>query len=101
MYILDITYQIISSESAKQGTYHDQGYEHEGLEFDTIEELQGYIERNYYAIEFSSSDIHNLKQCIKSQAYASTVDPDIDYTTGHETYYSFHIERLNHLSLVS
>lgn len=80
-YYLDVTYQVISQESAEHGEYADSGYQHEDLEFDFLAAVALYI-KEHGGVEFSGSDWWN------------TVDPERDYATGDEIYYSFHPKNL-------
>jgi hypothetical protein len=78
-FILDVTYDIVSPKSAEQGDFEESGFEAQDLEFDSLPELALYIaERG--PVEGSGSYY--------------TVDPDIDYTNSHRTYYGFHIKLL-------
>jgi soluble cytochrome b562 len=77
------TYQIITPESAKEGDFSETGFEYEDQGFDSLYEMADEI-RNEGYVEPSDSGEPN-----KSTWY-TTVDPVRDYSTGEETYYSFH-----------
>lgn len=86
---VNIYFQTISPESASIGDFKDVG------EFDlisgySVKELYEFITRRSYSycsnyLEASSSKFH-------PGIWYSTVDPDIDYQSGIETYYTIHLE---------
>lgn len=87
---LDITYQIVTKQSAKQGDFEDQGFYEQDIEFDSIEELAEYIKDNCNGLEPSSSVFHK-------GIYYSSTDAEVDYNDGSETYYSYHVNNLTEL----
>ena len=83
----DVTFQTVTEESAEQGDFADQGYQEENNYVESFRELvdlvSEYPEPSYYPLNtYSYPD--NL--------WFSTVDPDVNYTTGENTYYSLHIK---------
>lgn len=80
MISVNITYQVISPESASNGDFHEQGFQAEDLQFnDRIEALE-YFNDKYGYYQDNGNDSY------------STSDPDTDLHTGHETYYSIHFD---------
>jgi hypothetical protein len=80
---IKISYQTVSPESAKEGDTSDQGWEdEEGENFESPEEAVYWLDKKGVA-EASSSQFH------PGIWYSSS--PDVDYGTGEETIYSFHI----------
>jgi hypothetical protein len=69
------TYEVITPESAEQGDAEERGFEYEDREFDTLWDMAQELRDN------GVSDSGN---------WFSTIDPERDYQTGAETYYSFH-----------
>jgi hypothetical protein len=82
-YTMSKTYEVITPESAEQGDAEERGFEYEDKEFDTLWDMAREI-REAGATEPSSSGP------MTSHDWYSTVDPDRNYKTGEETYYSFH-----------
>lgn len=80
MKALKIYFQTITSESAEHGNFADQGLYDEIQ----VESIQDILDKIDCYLEPSSSMFH-------SGIWYSSVDPDIDYTTGTETYYTFHL----------
>lgn len=90
------TYQTVTPESAEQGDYADQGWEDEEGESMTPDEYDAEdgITAVDKAVRFlqdkggnepSSSQFHE-------GVWYSTVDPERDFHTGEEKYYSFHLK---------
>jgi hypothetical protein len=75
-YTMSKTFEVITPESAEAGDAEERGFEYEDREFDTLWDMAQEI-RNEGATEDSGS-------------WFNTIDPDRDYKTGEETYYSFH-----------
>jgi len=110
------TYQIVTPESAENGDFDDHGFVVDGHEFSlnnekiaddilnenpddyhtqwklgTLEEVIR-IARNYGISEPSDSTI----QC---GTWFYSVDPDINYRTGEDTTYSFHVDGVTRSTL--
>ena len=83
---MDVTYQIVTPESASQGDYADQGYEEEGLTFDTVDDLISELMQHW--LEPSSTKHH------EGVWYTQTV-PERDLYSGEEKTLSFHPKGLN------
>ena len=86
-----ITYQIITPESAEMGDYSDQGYERYDETADSFRELVNLVKDRGFS-EPSCSPV-----TYSDNIWFSTVDPDRNYQTGEETYYSIHIDDKNAL----
>ena len=96
--LITSTYQIVTPESSEQGDYAEQGWKDEEGEsmipdeYDTedgvtaVDKAVEFLEKNG-ANEPSSSPTINI-----GNTWYSTSSPDIDYTTGAETYYSYHLK---------
>lgn len=78
----DVTYEIITPESAEEGDVDERGYEHKGLTADSVTDMVRTL-RNDGATEASSSHWH------KGLWY--TAYGDQDYRDGSTTNRSFHI----------
>ena len=76
-------YETISPESAEHGDFEDSG-DHEEQEFDSLSEVGRYLKRK--GVEFINSYSGNGFR---------TVDPDRNYSTGEETYYSYFVSGLS------
>lgn len=85
-YTMTKTYQVSDPESAEAGDYKDQGTEYEDQEFDSLWELAKEI-RDAGATEPSESGT-NVKAT--KNTWYSTPDGDKNFSTGEETFYSFH-----------
>lgn len=95
--VITTTYAISTEESAEQGDYAETGWDDEEGEsmvpdeydieegITLIDKAVDYMENTKYTTEPASSSFH------KGIYYTST-DPNINYTTGEETYYSCHLE---------
>jgi len=82
---LDVTYQIVTEESARAGDYAETGFEHKDMEFDSLYEMIDYMLKEG-AAEPSSSQFHE-------GVWYSTVDPIHDrafFERGEEKTLSFH-----------
>jgi hypothetical protein len=84
-YFLDVSYYIVTEESAQEGSAEEEGMYEMGIEFDSLEDMARYIVDEGGA-EFSGSSEHG---------WFSTVYPLRDYKTGAETYYNFHPDGLS------
>jgi len=80
MVTVNITYQIITEESAAHGDFKECGFIDESLEFETKEQALKYFHETYGEYE----------QGNQSSYY--TVDADKDIQTGEETYYGLHFD---------
>ena len=88
-FTMDKTYEIITPKSAEQGDAEERGFEYKDQEFDTLWDMAKEI-RDAGATEPSEYG-HGTPH-----TWYSTVDPDRDYKTGEETYYSFHPRNLTY-----
>lgn len=82
MITVNITYDIVSPESAMIGDFEESGFEKQNIEFDSKEEALEYFSHNYGCYEKGN----------ETSFY--TVDADQDYKNGNETYYGLHITEL-------
>jgi hypothetical protein len=82
---VDKTYSLIIPESiqASNGEYSDEGFEYEDRLM-TVNELLLELNCDCGYCELNVTNQHNIE--------LRTIAPDIDYSTGHETYYSWHID---------
>lgn len=78
---LDVTYDVVTDESAKRGDFEESGYESEGLKFDSLAEMALYMHEHGASGEEQGGE-----------ASWYTADPDIDYSSGNETMYGFHVQ---------
>lgn len=90
------TYYTITPESAENGDFEDQGWEDEEGESMIPDEYD--IEDNITVVNKSVEFLKNKKYTTEpssNQFYVglsySTPDPDINYSTGEETYYTCHL----------
>lgn len=91
------SYYTITPESAENGDFEDHGwYDEEGEsmlpdEFEieegitAVDKAVDFLENVRYTTEPSSSEFHD-------GIYYSSVDPDQNYTTGEDTYYTCHLK---------
>lgn len=82
-YKLDVTYAIISPESAEHGDYEDTGVEDKNVTFNSLYEMIDYLIDNG-ATEPSSSSYH--------EGVWYSTEAETDYRTGDETTYSYHLD---------
>lgn len=80
---LKIYFQTISPESASHGDFSEQG-EHDEKTFENVLEAVEYLQNNGFC-EASSS-------CFHKSIWYQTTDPEQNYKTGEETYYTAHLE---------
>jgi hypothetical protein len=78
---LDVTYDVVTPESAERGDYEESGYESEGLKFNSLAEM---------ALHMKEHGASGGEQGGDASWY--TADPEIDYQSGHETTYGFHVQ---------
>lgn len=90
---ININYQITDEESLKCGDFKDQGPEaHDCLPVSKIIDLIN----NKGFTELSCSDISDLRdKKNKCYVWLMTADPEINYKTDEETFYSLHIDCTN------
>jgi hypothetical protein len=81
---LDVTYDVVTPESAERGDYEESGYESEGLKFDSLAEMALYMQNEGASGSETGGGIQNPSWY--------TADPHINYQTGHETTYGFHVQ---------
>lgn len=79
MILVDITYQVISPESASNGDFHETGFEAEGLEFNDRDAAIEYFTDKYGYYYYDEGN----------DSYSS-VDPETDLYTSHETTYTMY-----------
>jgi hypothetical protein len=77
----NVTYQVISQESATRGDFEETGFKKQDLEFENETE----------ALEFFSNNYGCYEQGNETSFY--TVDPDRDLSSGDETYYGLHLQK--------
>jgi len=94
--IITTSYQTTTPESLEDGDYAGQGWEDEEGEsmlpdeydiedgITAIDKAVEYLKNKKYTTEPSSSDFH-------TGIWYSTPDPDHNYSTGENTYYSCHL----------
>lgn len=80
-----IYYQTITPESAQYGEYSETG-DHDVLENYTIDDAIRHVKNTYGSLEPSSSP------GFCKNIWYTTRDPDIDFRTGEETYYTIHLD---------
>ncbi len=82
MFIMSKTFELITPESATYGDAEERGFEYKNKAFDSIEDM---AEEIFYdgSVEPSSTQFHE-------GVWYTTIDPERNYRTGSETYYSFH-----------
>lgn len=78
MILVNITYNVISPESATIGDFHESGFESEDLEFENRIEALQYFNEHYGSYEDNGNNSY------------STCDSVRDLDTGHETTYTIH-----------
>lgn len=90
VFLVSETYSIVSPASAEVGDFEEIGIKFKEEEM-SLEELVDYIERNGFA-ELSCSYISDYEgDSSINPTWISTVDPEIDFKTGNNTYYDLHI----------
>lgn len=75
---VNITFQIISPESAKRGDYEEQGFQEQDMVFESRDEALKYFSDKFGCYEQGNEDSYY------------TVDPETDLHTGYETTYGLH-----------
>jgi hypothetical protein len=96
--IITTTYQIVTPESAEQGDYAEQGWKDEEGESMTPDEydMEDGVTAIDKAVEFlkhnGANEPSSSPTITIGNTWYSTSSPDIDYTTGAETYYSYHLK---------
>jgi hypothetical protein len=94
--VITTTYYTVTPESAENGDFDDQGWDDEdGVSMIPDEyDIEDNITAVDKAVEFLKNDKYTTKPS-SSQFYVglsySTPDPDRDYSTGEETYYTCHL----------
>lgn len=78
---VNITYQVISEESASRGDFSETGFIAQDLEFDNEQS----------ALEHFTNDYGCYEQGNPCAFY--TVDPERDLSSGDETYYGLHFQK--------
>lgn len=98
------TYQTITPESAANGDHEDHGfYDPRGWRYsmndpDTAAHIQSdrdeYVHTvlHYGELADALRQARNLGICEDSGNWFSSVDPDCNYQTGEDTFYSFHVD---------
>jgi hypothetical protein len=86
MIIVSKTYEVVTEESAEHGDFAETGFVFEDDRM-TLEEVLREIDKDGFC-EWSSSD-PTILDCL------STVDPEVNYSTGEQTYYSLHFENIS------
>jgi hypothetical protein len=87
------TYQVVTPESAEDGDYAEHGWNDE--EGELIECDDWDIDENISLVDKAVSFLRNKGAHESSSShfnigcFYSTVDPDVNYTTGEETYYTY------------
>ena len=77
--IVQVTYELITNESAEMGCTEDQGFEHEDLEFESREAALLWFNNQYGCNEeLNDGEIYR------------TIDPELDLYDGSEMYYTLH-----------
>jgi len=88
--LIKTTYQTITPESAEKGDFEDQGWEDEEGKSMTPDEYD--IEEGITAVDKTVEFLRNNGASEESNITTySTVDPERNYKTGAEKYYSFHL----------
>ncbi len=80
MILVNITYEVISPESAFNGDFHETGFQDQYLQFSDTNEALEYFNDKYGYYQDNGNDSY------------STSDPETDLYTGHETYYTIHFD---------
>jgi hypothetical protein len=83
-FTLDVTYDVVTPESAERGDFEESGFESEDLKFDSLAEMALYMQENGASGSETGGGIKNPSWY--------TADPDIDYQSGHETSHGFHVQ---------
>ena len=85
-YLINVTFQTTTPESAEIGDFENQGFKYEDLAFDSIRELIEYLERE--GIQYYSSSNFD------GHSWYHTESSIIDYSTGEDETLNFHLDRL-------
>ncbi len=90
------TYQVVTPESAEQGDYADQGWEDEDGESMVPDEYDVEEEKTAVdkAVEFltDKGGLEPSSSHFNTGVWYSTIDPERDFHSGEEKYYSFHLK---------
>lgn len=96
------TYCVITPESAEQGEFAENGYIMPGMWKFPLRDEECEHEETLNAArngEFDLTDLdevinfaESLGMCEDGGSWLSSVDPDQDYQTGEDTFYSLHLE---------
>lgn len=78
MISVNITYEVISPESASNGDFHETGFQVRDLQFNDRNEALEYFNDKYGYYYDNGNDSYN------------SADPETDLDTGHETTYTIH-----------
>lgn len=81
-------FQSITPESAENGDFSETDFVYENREFGSLEEMADEIRSEGY-IEASSYPVENIVG-----VWYTTTEPEINYFTAEEKYYTFHPECL-------
>lgn len=88
------TFEIITHESAEEGTFADSGFNFENEGY-TLRELVDYIKRNSFVCP-SQSHIKDLKDVEgPCRVWLSQIDGNIDYMTGESEFKNLHINNVS------
>ena len=77
---LDITFQVVTPESAENGDAADHGFLVEDAEFTDVEEAKA-------AIESALGYLPHVEEC---GSWYATADAETELSTGADTYYNIH-----------
>ena len=96
------TYDKTTCESAASGSFSEHGWLLPGMWEYPIEDEDGYYESTLEYAKNGKFDLTDLGEvinfaeslgiCEDSGNWLSSIDPDIDYQSGENTFYSLHIE---------
>jgi hypothetical protein len=86
MIIVSKTYEVVTEESAEHGDFAETDFVYEDDEMTLGEVLREIENGGYY--QWSSSN-PTILDCL------STVDPEVNHSTGEHTYYSLHFENIS------
>lgn len=88
LFSVNKTYEVFTHESVALGDAEDRGFEFQD-NLMTVRELVEYIQNNGF-VEASCSNWQAQTGGYKT--WLNTVDPEINYKTGANTYYGLHID---------
>ena len=98
-----ICYETITEESAQDGDFADHGFYDAGWKYSLNEEsvIEDLKENpNLYRILVKMGELRSIFMEIERLGIVfdgdsfRSIDPDIDYSTGEETFYSFHMSEI-------